>query len=87
MRTPRGPGVLPLASRASRIVAGHPEGFPTSFANVYADAAEAIAARRAGTAADPLAMHFPNSLDGLKGVQFVTKVLESSSANGIWVSC
>ena len=33
-RTPNGPGTLPLAARASRIVAGHPEGFqrgsPTS---------------------------------------------------------
>ena len=27
-RTPNGPGTLPLAARASRIVAGHPEGFP-----------------------------------------------------------
>ena len=41
------PGTLPLAARASRIVAGHPEGFHEGFANVYSDAAEAIAARRA----------------------------------------
>ncbi len=86
-RTPNGPGTLPLAARACRIVAGHPEGFHEGFANVYSDAAEAIAARRAGTVADPLALYFPNSLDGLLGVRFVHHVLESSQANGKWVKC
>jgi predicted dehydrogenase len=42
-RTPNGPGTLPLAARSSRIVAGHPEGFHEGFANLYSDAAEAIA--------------------------------------------
>jgi predicted dehydrogenase len=45
IRTPNGPGTLPLSARASRIVAGHPEGFHEGFANLYSDAAEAIAAR------------------------------------------
>ena len=48
MRTPNGPGTLPLTARSSRIVAGHPEGFHEAFANLYSDAAEAIAARRTG---------------------------------------
>jgi predicted dehydrogenase len=86
-RTPNGPGTLPLAARACRVVAGHPEGFPEGFANLYSDAAEAIAARRAGTQADPLALYFPNSLDGLLGVRFVQRVIESSQANGRWVVC
>jgi predicted dehydrogenase len=87
VRTPRGPLTLPLAERASRIVAGHPEGFPTSFANIYSDAAEAIAARRSGKTPDPLALFFPNAYDGLQGIRFVTKVIESSRANGKWMSC
>jgi predicted dehydrogenase len=87
LRTPNGPGTLPLAKRASRIVAGHPEGFPSGFANIFSDAAEAIAARRSGKTPDPLALHFPNALDGLKGIQFVMKVIESSRANGVWVRC
>ena len=86
-RTPNGPGTLPLAARSCRIVAGHPEGFHEGFANVYSDAAEAIAARRSGTRADPLALYFPNSLDGLLGVRFVHSVLESSQANGKWIEC
>ncbi len=86
-RTPNGPGTLPLAVRASRIVAGHPEGFHEGFANLYSDAAEAIAARRAETQVDPLALYFPNSLDGLLAVRFVYRVIESSKANGRWVKC
>jgi predicted dehydrogenase len=85
-RTPNGPGTLALAARSSRIVAGHPEGFHEGFANLYSDAAEAIAARRAGQAADPLALHFPNSLDGLLGVQFVAAVIQSSNNDGVWTS-
>jgi predicted dehydrogenase len=86
-RTPNGPDTLPLAARSCRIVAGHPEGFHEGFANIYSDAAEAIAARRSGTKADPLALYFPNSLDGLLGVRFVHSVIESSQANGKWVKC
>ena len=83
--TSNGPGVLPFAKRASRIVKGHPEGFPEAFANIYSDAAEAIASRIAGSAADPLALHFPNSADGLEGLRFIEAALESSGRGGAWV--
>lgn len=86
-RTPNGPGTLPLSARSTRLVAGHPEGFPDGFANIYSDAAEAIAARRAGKDADPLALSFPNSWDGLLGVRFVNSIIESSNANGKWMKC
>ena len=86
-RTPNGPGTLPLSARCTRLVAGHPEGFPDGFANIYSDAAEAIAARRAGKPADPLALYFPNSFDGLMGVRFVDSVIASSEANGQWTKC
>jgi predicted dehydrogenase len=84
--TPNGPGVHPAAVRASRIVAGHPEGFQEAFANVYSDAAEAIAARRSGGQANPLAMTFPTEVDGAIGVRFVDAVVESSAANGVWTN-
>ena len=86
-RTPNGPGTLPLSARSTRLVAGHPEGFPDGFANIYSDAAEAIAARRAGKQADPLALYFPNAWDGLLGVRFVDAVIKSSAANGQWTKC
>ena len=84
IRTPNGPGTLPLSAHASRIVAGHPEGFHEGFANLYSDAAEAIAARRSGISADPLALHFPNAVDGVKGVAFVEAAITSSLSDGAW---
>ena len=86
-RTPNGPGTLPLAAHSCRIVAGHPGGFHEGFANVYSDAGEAIAARRSGKKANPLALYFPNSSDGLLGMRFVNSVIRSSKANGEWKKC
>jgi predicted dehydrogenase len=86
-RTPNGPGTLPLSKRASRIVSGHPEGFHEAFANLYSDAAEAIAARRVGAEPDPMALQFPNAVDGTVGVMFVDAVIYSSDHDGAWTSC
>ena len=86
IRTPNGPGTLPFSAHASRIVAGHPEGFHEAFANVYSDAAEAIAARCAGRAVNPLAAHFPNAVDGLAGIRFVDAVIGSSANDGAWTT-
>ncbi len=86
VRTPNGPGTLPLAARASRIVAGHPEGFHEAFANLYTDAADAIAARRAGQTADPLSLYFPNATDGLQGIRFVAAAVASSQQQGAWTA-
>ncbi|HUW42169.1 MAG TPA: Gfo/Idh/MocA family oxidoreductase [Rectinemataceae bacterium] len=83
--TPGGPELLPLARRSSRIVKGHPEGFPEAFANLYSDAAEAIAARIAGKKPDPLALYFPSSADGLAGLRFVAAAVESSARGGAWI--
>ena len=86
-RTPNGPGTLPLSKHSSRIVAGHPEGFHEGFANIYSDAAEAIAARRSGKTPNPLALHFPNSFDGLMTLKFVFSAIASSKADGKWTKC
>lgn len=84
IRTPNGPGTLPLSAAASHIVAGHPEGFPDGFANIYRDAAEAAAARRAGTSPAPEAMTCPDEKDGLAGLKFVSAVLRSSDNGSAW---
>ena len=76
----------PEAEHASRLVIGHPEGFFEAFANLYADAADAIAARRTGTPVDPLSMDFPTVLDGAKGMKFIVASVESSRT-GRWESC
>ena len=81
-----GPGLLPASRRATRIVFGHPEGYHETFANLYSDAAEVIAARRTGTEADP-AVDFPTVEDGARGVRFMEAALQSGQAGGTWVDC
>lgn len=87
VRTPSGPKLSPLAQNASRIVAGHPEGFHEAFANIYKDASEAIASKISGTSPSSLSATFPTSYDGLLGVMFVHDVIESSKSGGKWVEC
>ena len=64
---------------------GHAEGMPLAFANVYADLAEAIAARRAGRAVDPAADLWLRAEDGLRSMAAVFAVAESGAAQGAWV--
>jgi predicted dehydrogenase len=84
IRTLNGPGTLPLSARSTRIVAGHPEAFIEAFANLYSDAAEAIAARRSGVSPDPLALSFPDAEAGAQGVKFIEAAMVSSAAGGAW---
>ena len=82
-----GPGLHREADRCIRVSIGHPEGYHEGFANLYSDAAEAIAARRTGTDPDPLAMDFPTVEDGARGVKFIDAAVESSRAGSAWVDC
>jgi predicted dehydrogenase len=81
------PDLSAAAKRATRIPPGHPEGFHEAFANLYADAAEAIAARLSQTEADPLALDFPSVEDGARGMRFMEAALQSRDENGGWVDC
>ncbi len=80
-----GPGSGEAAARLTRIPSGHPEGYLEGFANIYAEAARAIIARRDGTALDP-AVIFPGLKEGLEGVAFVDACVRSSRRNGAWTS-
>jgi predicted dehydrogenase len=80
-----GAGAGAAAARITRIPAGHPEGYLEGFATLYAEAARAIRARRAGEAADPQVL-YPTVADGLAGVAFVDACVRSSKKNGAWIS-
>ena len=80
-----GAGSGPEAGRMTRVPPGHPEGYLEGFANIYAEAARAILARRDGTAVDP-AVTFPGLKEGVEGVAFVDACVRSSKRNGAWVS-
>jgi hypothetical protein len=56
-------------------------------ANLYADAAEAILARRTGKPADPLALDFPGVEDGARAMRFVEAAIESSGDGARWTGC
>ena len=80
-----GPGTGDAAARLTRIPAGHPEGYLEGFANIYAEAARAIIARRDGTPLDA-AVTFPGVKEGLQGVAFVDACVRSSKRNGAWTA-
>ena len=76
-----GSGVGEMAARATRIPAGHPEGFLEGFANLYRDIADMIEASRTGKSLTTLV---PDVTDGVKGVRFVEKAVSSNAAGSIW---
>jgi predicted dehydrogenase len=73
-----GPGLSAAATAATRIPAGHPEGYLEGFAQIYADAAELIGG---GTA--PM---LPGIADGVAGMRFIEAAVESAGADGQWVA-
>jgi predicted dehydrogenase len=79
-------GLTPDAAHATRIPAGHPEGYLEAFAQLYRDAAEQIAARIEGRPPDPAALLLPTVEDGARGVAFLVAALESSARGGAWVA-
>ena len=76
------PSMSDEATAATRLPAGHPEGYLEAFANIYRLAIADI--RRVASAQSP-AGGYPTVYDGLRGMQFITKVVESSQKGGIWV--
>ncbi|MCG6901306.1 MAG: Gfo/Idh/MocA family oxidoreductase [Rhodobacter sp.] len=80
-----GAGAGDAAARVSRVPPGHPEGYLEGFANIYAEAARAIRARRDGRKI-PDDVIFPTVQDGLAGVAFVDACVKSSRRRGAWVN-
>ena len=70
------------AKQATRLPAGHPEGFYEAFANIYRMAIADM--RRVATGEQPLG-GYPTVRDGLRGVNFVAKAVESSNRGSVWV--
>ncbi len=85
MLTRNGAGSKPSAVRASRIPAGHPEGYLEAFATIYNEAAQAIIAARDGGAADA-AVTYPGITDGIAGLAFVSAAVASSRSGAVWTA-
>lgn len=82
----RGAGYLyPQAARYCRIPTGHPEGYFEAFANIYSTFAAALAKKKAGQPLTAEDLDFPTAEDGLAGVRFINKAVESSKKGAVWV--
>src|SRR5258705_3392844 len=78
-----GQGYLSDAAKAvSRTPAGHPEGYLEAFATLYREFITDI--RRAARGESPSGL-YPDVHDGLRGVRFVDKAVESSQRGAQWV--
>ncbi|MCI0702000.1 MAG: Gfo/Idh/MocA family oxidoreductase, partial [Planctomycetia bacterium] len=75
-----------LAGASSRLPSGHPEAFFEAFANIYNTAYDAIVKRAGGEKFELVNTIYPNIYDGVEGMLFITKCVESSKQNGGWVS-
>jgi predicted dehydrogenase len=77
---------MPYMSEESKAMAhfpaGHPEGYLEAFANIYK---LAIADIRRAKAGEPLQGGYPTVYDGLRGLQFITTVVESSKQGSVWL--
>ena len=73
-----------VAQRATRIPAGHPEGYLEAFANLYREAFRAIAAEVAGQP-PPDDLDLPGIDDGVTGMAFIEAAVASARQGAAWV--
>ena len=78
-------GVSQVSADASRIPAGHPEGFLEAFALLYKNFASAVRDAEAGKEVVIVDYDFPGIDDGVRGMQFIETVVESSKQGAMWL--
>ena len=81
-----GPYLNEFAQSSSRLPAGHPEAFFEAFANVYASVFDAMADRKVNKNTHWQKSVYPNVMDGVDGMNFITRCVESSKSQASWVS-
>lgn len=79
------PFVGETATAATRLPAGHPEGYLESFANTYKAFAEALMKEIDGEKLTKDDLDFPSVADGCRGMKFVSAVVISSTSKDKWV--
>jgi predicted dehydrogenase len=76
---------IDIGNRITRIPPGHPEGYLEGFANIYSDFAKQILAFKDSQKPEKDILLVPSIEDGVKGVKFITTVVESGSNGGKWI--
>ncbi|MEO6919794.1 MAG: Gfo/Idh/MocA family oxidoreductase [Collimonas sp.] len=74
------------AAHATRVPAGHPEGYLEAFAQLYVDAALQIAALNDGRPAPDSSRFLTTVSDGVQGMAFIDAVLHSHAQDSSWVN-
>jgi predicted dehydrogenase len=75
----------PRAQSLSRLPSGHPEGYFEGFANVYSTFITALAKKLGGEALDADDLDFPGVDEGVRGVRYIEKCVESSAEGSVWL--
>jgi predicted dehydrogenase len=75
----------PHAQGYSRIPAGHPEGYFEAFGNLYKTFISALAKKKSGQALAESDLDFPGAEDGVSGVKFIGKCVDSSRKGAVWL--
>lgn len=82
----RGQGYLSEPAKAcTRVPTGHPEGYLEAFATIYCGIVRAIRRHIDGQPLRVEEYDFPTIYDGLRGMQFIERSVESSNRGAVWV--
>lgn len=79
-----GPGLSEAASLNTRTPGGHPEGYLEAFANLYRNFCLKLSAVLEGGPAPSPYQDFPDAADGVRGMAFIDKVVESGLSAQKW---
>ena len=71
---------------ATRVPAGHPEGYLEGFAQIYADAADLVSAHKSGRPAPVTTLDLPGVSAGVDGLRFIEAAVRSAADDGRWVA-
>lgn len=74
-----------FAKHNSRTPAGHPEGYLEAFANLYKNFALTLSAKLNGETPKAEWLDFPGVEEGVRGMMFIEKVIESGTSNKKWI--
>lgn len=77
--------LYPQSLAHARIPAGHPEGYLEAFANIYRNFAKCVQARLSGEEVEEMYKDFPDINDGVRGMEFIYKVIESGKSDKKWI--
>jgi len=72
------------ATLNTRLPAGHPEGYIEAFANIYIAFHNAVSDHQSGKLKSIKSYDFPDVNDGVRGMTFVVKMLESNQSTSKW---